>query len=243
MQLNRTLFYLLLAINLVLAILSGMSLAGIQPPWQPVGEAERLKRQMSPEKITLLPDAPTPEASAPQATAHAPAAEASAVADSTSAAAAPSAVCVAYTNLGNDDIDQLNKLTGPLGDEVKLQINGQQPSSYWVNIPPSGGRDGANHRGEILAKAGITDFIIVREAGPSQYAISLGLFRKEEAAKRLVEQLQKKNIKSMRITARDNTGKAARAEIRGMGTVVQALQTSIAARIQSAQPGECGGTN
>lgn len=230
MHLFRTFFYLALAGNIVLAILSGMDLAGLHTPWQPPGESERLKRQLSSDKIVLLQEN-KPEQSAITNTAPAPVAALPNPGDTP--------ICIAFSNLGTEDVDRIKTLVSSLGDAVKLQVNGVQPASYWVNIPPSGGKDGANRRGEILARAGITDFIIVRESGPNQYAVSLGLFRSEEAARRLVEQLQKKSIKTAVITTRDNTGKAARAEIRGLSAMLQPLQTDIQSRLKNVQNDEC----
>lgn len=243
MHIFRTFFYLLLAGNIALAALSAMGLAGLNQPWQPVGETERLRRQLTPEKIVLISENP---ATATDAPANAPAA---AVATSTSASSAaasvaasssaPAATCLAFTRLSGKDVDQIRELAATLGDQVKLQVNGLQPSSYWVNIPPSGGRDEANRRGEVLARAGITDYIIVREAGPNQYAVSLGLFRNEDAARRLIEQLQKKNIKTARITVRDNTGNGARTEIRAPATVLQVLSEQIRGQLKSIETDEC----
>lgn len=230
MHLFRTFFYLALAGNIVLAILSGMDLAGLNAPWHPPGESERLKRQLASDKIVLLQDA-RPAKPAALATPSAPLSEVPASTDTS--------ICIAFSNLGSEDVDQIKTLTSALGEPVKLQINGVQPASYWVNIPASGGKDGANRRGEILARAGITDFIIVRESGPNQYAISLGLFRSEEAARRLVDQLQKKNIKTAVITTRDNTGKAARTEIRGLASLLTPLKHTVQSRMKTAQSDEC----
>lgn len=234
MHLFRTFFYLLLAGNIVLAILSGMSFAGLHAPWQAPGESERIKRQLVPEKIVLLQEAKTTSNSDTVAAAAQPAPQPAPL------PATDTPACIAFANLGNADVEAIKSLTAPSGSALKLKINGVQPSSYWVNIPASGGKDGANRRGEILAKAGITDFIIIRESGPNQYAISLGLFRNEDAAHRLVEQLQKKNIKTAIITTRDNTGKAARIEIHGMSAQLQATGSEIRSRLKSAQSEECG---
>lgn len=234
MHLFRTFFYLALAGNIVLAVLSGMSFAGMHAPWQAAGESERTKRQLVPEKIVLVQDAKP--ASATASTSPTP----QAAPQPAPLPATDSPACIAFASLGNADVENIKSLVSSAGSSLKLKINGVQPSSYWVNIPPSGGKDGANRRGEILAKAGITDFIIVRESGPNQFAISLGLFRNEDAARRLVEQLQKKGIKTAIITTRDNTGKAARVEIHGMSSQLAGLGNEIRASLNGAQSDDCG---
>lgn len=238
MHIIRTFFYLLLACNLLLALLSGLSLAGVQTPWQTKGESERIKRQLAAEKIILIdaPVANTPPAPAlPPVETQSPPVQAS----TPVAVAADTAVCANLKNLSADDVAQITALTAPLGDAVKQQSFGVQASSYWVNIPPGGGREGAVKRGEVLTRAGITDYIIVREAGPNQFAISLGLFRNEEAAKRLIDQLQKKNVKTARITVRDNTNSAARVELRGSAGSLNPLLDEIQTRLKTAQRDDC----
>lgn len=235
MQMTRTFFYLLLAANLVLALLSGLSLAGQQAPWQQAGETERLKRQLAVDKIALLSN--SSETSQPVAPVALTASAPPASEQSAPATIPDTPACAALKGLGAEDIAQITTLALPLSEKIKLQSSGVQPTSWWVNIPPGGGKEGAVRRGEILAKAGITDYIIVREAGPNQFAISLGLFRSEEAAKRLTDQLQKKNIKTARITVRDNSN--ARVELRGMSSTLTPLLEEIQSRIKSAQREDC----
>jgi hypothetical protein len=237
MQIVRTFFYLLVAANLVLSLFTGLSLAGMQAPWQPTGEGERLHRQLAAEKINVLSNNPAALASAPAEIASATAAQA---ASAPAATVEPdAAVCAAFKGLSAEEISQINTLAAPRGDTLKLQSNGASASSWWVNIPPGGGKDGAIKRGETLTKAGITDYIIVREAGPNQFAISLGLFRNEEAAHRLIDQLQKKNIKTARITVRDSSSGAGRVELRGAARIVQPLVDEILASIKVAQRDNC----
>jgi hypothetical protein len=74
---------------------------------------------------------------------------------------------------------------------------------YWVYIPPLGSKVDASRKGEELKGRGITDFYIVQEAGPWQFAISLGVFNTEEAAANYLVQLKKKNVRSAVIGPRD----------------------------------------
>lgn len=218
MKTLRPFFYLLLAANIVLAILSALPLLGIQLPWAPSGEADRLNHQLTPEKIQPLgadPAKPTPPASAITSS---PATEPVAAASNPN-----NVVCVAVRNLTREGTQQISEQAARQDGGLAVRISGVSPTSYWVNIPPNGGKEAASRRGEDLTKAGIEDYIIVRDSGPNQYAISLGLFRSEEAANRLIEQLKKKNIKTARITVRDNTGNGARAEITGRTEPLEAL--------------------
>ncbi|MDQ7989690.1 MAG: SPOR domain-containing protein [Candidatus Dactylopiibacterium sp.] len=241
MPVFRPLFYLLLALNIALAVLGFLIATGHDAPWQTPGEPERTARQLAAERIVLVTDASAPAAGpavAPLPVASEPVA-APAAAEQSAAVRADAPTCIAFRNLGAADVALIRTLAEPLGARVSLSNSGVLPTSYWVNIPPAGGREGASQRGDALARAGVTDYIIVREAGPNQFAISLGLFHNEEAARRLVAQLQKKDVRNVRITARDNTGTAARSEIRGPADAVSALHVAIRGRLRAAEDDAC----
>jgi hypothetical protein len=226
----RPLFFLLLAANIVLGVLTALPMLGFQLPWMPRGEADRLTRQLVPENIRILSN----EAPAtPQAVNQAPAATQQAHTDPSTI------VCVALRNLDLVGSQQLSDQAGRQGEGLTVRLSGVAGTSYWVNIPPGGGKEGATKRAETLVKAGIEDYIIVRDAGPNQYAISLGLFRSEEAANRLIEQLKKKNIKTARITVRDNTGNNARAEINGRSDLLEPFIKDFMSTHPSAQQDAC----
>ncbi len=122
----RTPFYLLLAINLVLALFSGMSLFGQRLPWTENGERERLARQLTPDQIRV---------GEPVAAQSAQAASAPPVA---------SADCALIRNLTQEDSQQLEGMArdyaARLGVSIRSRSSGIVPTSYWVHIPPAGGR-------------------------------------------------------------------------------------------------------
>lgn len=233
MPIIRTFFYLLLAANLLLALITGLHMTGYQVPWHSSGENERLSRQLAAEKILIRTDASP--AAKPLAADPAPIASPTAL----PAPLGDNPTCLALKGLSAEDVQQITHLSGQLGEVVKLRSSGVLPTSYWVNIPPGGGKEGALRRGEILTKAGITDYIIVREAGPHQFAISLGLFRNDNAAQRLIEQLKKKNIQTARVTVRDNTNANARIELRGPNATISPFLAQVLPGLKTAQRDDC----
>lgn len=239
MKTARTFFYLLLATNLVLGIVSLLPFTGVRLFWTSQEGADRLSHQLSPEKIRIgvtkpvmatPPPAdtsqsePTPAQSAPQTVEEsAPAAttaenkpESIAVSDTASAAAM---TCTLLSNLTQPDTRQLSKGTASR-KPLKLELTGVTPDAYWVIIPPLGGKDGAIKRVDFLDQAGFDDRYIVHDPGPNQFAISLGKFRNEDAAKRLVEALHNKKFRTARITRMDETGHGAQAKVSGPKNVL-----------------------
>lgn len=106
-----------------------------------------------------------------------------------------SVVCVEWGAFSIDDAARaaaaLAKLD--LGDRLSRREAGQ---SYWVYIPPMKTRAEADKKAGEVRGLGITDFYVVQDAGPMQYAISLGVFKTEEAANNRLAQLRPKGIRS-----------------------------------------------
>lgn len=248
MKTARTLFYFLLATNLVLGIASLLPFAGVRLPWAASGEAERLAHQLTPEKIRIDANRPIPvapvEASPPASDASTPAA-----ADSTPAApqeketpkpaaTASTAKCVSVRKLTQAESQDLSSRAAKL-DGLKVQVTGVNPTAYWVIIPPNGGKDGAKKRVDLLGKAGFDDRYVVHDPGPNLYAVSIGKFHNEEAAKRLVESLRAKNFKTAVITPLDESGHDARADISGRPETLDKLMRDFLADHKDAQREAC----
>lgn len=211
----RFLFVVLLALNALafVAIQGWLGTPAVR------GEPERLANQLHPERIRLAgresPDTPPPAAT-PDA-APAPATGAPAVASSADPAAAaatpPEAppLCVAWTGLGADDAERLDAQLRAAGLAPQRSAT-ESPSSWWVRMPPQGGRELAERKARELKALGITDYFIVQDAGPNQFAISLGLFKTEHAANQHLAQLRAKGVRSAGIASRNLT--AYRIEVR-----------------------------
>jgi cell division septation protein DedD len=78
----------------------------------------------------------------------------------------------------------------------------------------------------------VTDLFIVQEPGPNRYAVSLGLFRQEAQARRLLEQLQGKGVAEARVTPRGTA--THRIEIRGPAERLAELASELAGRYPGA---------
>lgn len=246
MKTARTLFYLLLATNLVLGIASLLPFAGVRLPWAASGEAERLAHQLTPEKIRIDKTRPDPAApaenSAPASDASVPAAQDSAPADPPQtpkpAATTASAKCVSVRKLTQAETQDLAARAAKL-DGLKVQVTGVNPTAYWVIIPPNGGKDGAKKRIDLLGKAGFDDRYVVHDTGPNLYAVSIGKFHNEDAAKRLVEALRAKNFKTAIITPLDEAGHDARADVSGRTDMLDKLMRDFLPDHKDAQRDTC----
>src|ERR1700687_2736600 len=152
----RTLVYLLLLANLTLFGYIRLDSAG-------VGEGARLSQQVQPDKIKLL----TPQ----QVAALGPAKVAS-LAD----------VCVEWGPMSDADRARAQARLEPLDlGKLVTQRKVEVIANYWVFIPPLANKAAVDDRVAELKTQGVRDILPV-ELGPQRLAISLGVFRTEEAA-------------------------------------------------------------
>lgn len=205
MSILRLLFIVLLLLNL-LALAANQGYFGTAAP---AGEPERLTNQLHPERIALdgeRPPAAPPAQPAPPAPPAQPAPSQPAPAPAAPAGALPvaQAACVSLGGLGGEAADTLARsFDGPLF-EVRRDST-TTTSSWWVRIPPDGTREYADRKGRELRALGVTDFFITQEAGPTQYSVSLGLFKSEAAANQHLANLRRAGVRSAGITSRSIT--------------------------------------
>jgi SPOR domain len=258
----RLLLILLLAFNLVCLGVVAMPWLGMPAPFMGSSEPERMQNQLAPEKLAVLQARPEPlpgvvqEASAPVAQASAalaevsaPLAEASVPVVAQAAASAPEALastqssgpaCVMFVKLTAVQAQALAQRAKGLGNGLSVSEEAPSPSSFWVNIPPQGGKAGADRRAAELKEIGLEDFFVVQEAGENRFAISLGLFKAESLAQRQLETLQKRGVKGAKVSARINpTG--ARVQMTGNIELIERVAREAAADIKGAEREACAG--
>jgi sporulation related protein len=75
---------------------------------------------------------------------------------------------------------------------------------FWVYIPPVETRTEVDRKIAELRKLGIEEYYAVESQGPMRNAISLGIFRTEEAAAAYLERLRDKGVRSARAGSREH---------------------------------------
>ncbi len=184
----RFLFILLLILNGLAFAATGGWLE-LRPP--PHGEPDRILNQLNPERIRLAARS-SRETPASAATQETPA----------PAAAPENAVCAAWSGLSADEADKLASRLAEAGLSPRRSSTETPGATWWVRIPPQGSRDGAERKAKELRALGVTDLFIVQEAGPSQFAVSLGIFRTEAAANQQLAQLRTRGVRSADVEMR-----------------------------------------
>ncbi|MFT4172182.1 MAG: SPOR domain-containing protein [Rhodocyclaceae bacterium] len=235
MNLTKPLFFVLLVLDAALLALAAAPAAGLPSPLASVGEPERLRNQLHPDRIKVLPGATN--AVAPATTRPS---EPTPPAPEQTAAPAPAAACLAYSALNADQVATVSARAKEAGQAVSLrEISAPgAPSSWWVNIPPQGGKEAADRRADTLRRNGIQDFFIVQDAGANQYAVSLGLFRSEAAAKRQLESIQSKGVTTARISTRDGH-ETTRVELHGPADLIDGIGRDLGSKLKGVETATC----
>lgn len=168
----RALFFLLLSANLVIAALlfMGHGDGGSADAYVP--------EPLNPDRIRLLAragDATVAPEPAPKPTA-----------------------CLEWGPFRASELAAADEAIGKwqIGQRLEArQTEGQDDSGYWVYIPPLKSRQEAEQKIAELKRLGVNDYFLVQGDGKWKYAISLGMFRTEEAAKAQLDALERKGVK------------------------------------------------
>ena len=200
-------FWALLGANGVL-LAYGQGLLG--QPGDGAREPARLKNQLAPERMQQL--TPTQARQAAQSAAPAPQTEMAAPLPEPAPEPAPAPVplnlvaCVQAGPFSTADARRFEARVARLGlaaRQSRIEIPFQEVTSRLVYLPPNGGREGAQRRVAELKERGVTNFFIMQnDTSPLRYAISLGVFKSDGAAQKLVADLQRQGVRGVRILPR-----------------------------------------
>ena len=230
-------FWALLAANAAL-LAYGQGMLG-QPG---AGEREpgRLKNQLAPERITqltaveakrALDEAEAEQAGAMEATAE-PSAAAPLPAPTAPVAVAPGLVaCVQAGPFSPAEARRFETRVASLGlaaRQSRVDVPFQEVTSRLVYLPPNGGREGAQRRAAELKERGVENFYIMQGDSPLRWAVSLGVFKTDSAAQKLVDQLQRQGVRGVRVLPRGPQVMRAAYQYRAIEPVLRTRLANIA---------------
>jgi len=116
------------------------------------------------------------------------------------------AACLELGAFNPGDAARVQLALEPLALGSRLsQRRAEEIASYWVVMPPQRNRQTANQKAAELKKLGVEDFYIVQEDSKFRFAISLGVFKTEEAARSRLAELRKKGVRTARVDPRETS--------------------------------------
>lgn len=214
----RVLFWILLLGNIVFFALM---------QWGGLRAGDRQTAQVQPalqeEKIRLLdmrknaavepaPATPAPALSAPAKVAAEP----------------PAPVCLEWGDFSGADMTRAAEALSALKLGEKLsQRQIEYNIGYWVYIPPLKDKSAVNQKIAQLKARGVVEYFIVPDAGPWLNAISLGIFKTQEAAQHFLDSLRVKGVRSAQVGERAAKLKMTLFTLNGIDASTEAKLTAI----------------
>jgi cell division septation protein DedD len=177
-------------------------------------EPARVANQLNADKISLIP-APEPKRAAAPAPAPvsepAPVAQAPVAVPPTPAPVpapkpAPKPVVLACAEIGNFNPEDAKRFKAELtAASLTVRVSQrpiQEVASHMVYIPPLPDKEAVDKKVGELRELGVTDYFVIQDNSPLRWAISLGVFKQEEAARTHLASLNQKGVRSARIGQR-----------------------------------------
>jgi hypothetical protein len=206
----RALFYMLLLANLAL-----LGYAWFGPP-HTNPDAELLNQQINPDKVRSISPKPLVVPTVKTA-------------------------CLEWGPFGTGEVKAAQVALDALQPEIVVsQREVQTAVGFWVYIPPLETRTEVDRKIAELRKLGVEEYYAVESQGAMRNAISLGIFKTEEAANAYLERLREKGVRSAHAGSREHrvtqtvlvvhepdialTAKLADLRVQFPGTELKALQ-------------------
>ena len=217
----RAIFLLLLAANL-----GFFAWARYYAPGDAATDREPLRRQIKPESIRLLNG---PELAGLPALKPKPAPQAQ----------APGA-CIEWGGFALAEAPRAGEALAPLALGARLsQRRSDETAGWWVFIPPQPNRAAALKKTAELKALGVDDFFVIQDEGRTRWAVSLGIFSSEEAARSRLEALRAKGVRSAQTGERETQVAKIWYQARGADAAQQARMREIAQAFPGTEVHDC----
>ena len=198
-----------------------------------------LARQIDPEKLKIVPAAELAKPPAKKPAPPPPATPAATAAAPAAAAAAPPA-CLEWGSFTLADAPRAEKLLDPLALGSRLaQRRTEETAGWWVFMPPQGSRQAALKKAAELKNLGIDEFFVVPDEGPYRWAVSLGVFRNEDAAQARLVALRTQGVRTARVGPREMVVPKLWLQVSAVDAATEARLKEIAAQIEGSELRPC----
>ena len=231
----RVLFLLLLFVNALF-----FAWTRYFAPAESMSDPAPLARQLAPEKLKVVQPADLPPPAPPKAKpAPPPVAPTPPPAPAPVAAAEPPK-CLEWGSFTLTDAPRAEKALEPLTLGARLEKRRtEEMAGWWVFIPPQANRAAAQRKASELKNLGVDDYFIVQEEGATRWALSLGVFRTEEAAVARLAALRKQGVRSAVVGARETLVPKVWLQVKSVDAALEARLKEIAAQIEGSELKSC----
>lgn len=240
---------------LILANVAFFVWARFVSPADPGVDTAPLSRQIEPQKLRIVAPGEAPMAQSKPAAAPAappPVAAPAAPPPAAAVASAPApppkpapaalvASCMEWGSFTLFDAPRAEKALEPLALGNRMgQRRTEELAGWWVFIPPQGSRQLALRKAAELKGLGVEDYFVVQEEGALRWALSLGVFRNEDAAQARLAALQKLGVRAAQVGPREMTVPKVWLQVRNVDAALEARLREIARTVDGSELKACG---
>ncbi|HUQ75074.1 MAG TPA: SPOR domain-containing protein [Burkholderiales bacterium] len=220
----RTLFLVLLLANVAFFAWSRY----VSPP-EATADPAPLDRQIEPEKMKVVVASDLPAIGARPAPPK-PAA----------ATPAQAAKCIEWGSFTIADAPRAEQALEPLALGPRLaHRRTEEQAGWWVFIPPQTNRPAALRKAAELKALAVNDYFIVQEDGAWRWALSLGVFRTEEAARAHLAALRGQGVRSAQVGPRETIVPKVWLQVKGVDAPLEAKLRDAAREIEGSELRNC----
>jgi len=213
----RTLFLVVVLVNVLF-----FGWARYVAPPEAAADPQPPARQIAPQKLRVIAPSELPPVAARPA---------------------PSPIvlkCIEWGGFTLADAPQAQAALEPLQLGARLgQRRTEENAGWWVFIPPLGSRPAAQKKAAELKALAVDDYFVVQDDGPYRWALSLGVFRSEEAAQARLATLRSQGVRSAQVGPRDTTVSKVWLQVKAVDAPLYARLKEVARGVEGSELREC----
>lgn len=148
--------------------------------------------------------------------------------------------CIEWGGFTLADASNAQAALEPLQLGARLaQRRSDESAGWWVFIPPQASRPAAQKKAAELKALAVEDYFVVQDEGPYRWALSLGVFRSEEAAQARLAALRAQGVRSAQVGARETTVSRVWLQVKAVDAGLYARLKEVARAIEGSELREC----
>jgi hypothetical protein len=148
--------------------------------------------------------------------------------------------CVELGPIATGDAARAEGAVSAIAAGLKVsQRRVEESGRWWVYVPPLATRQAAAQRAAELKRQGIEDSSLISDDPQWRNAISLGVFRSEEAAAKHAEELRKRGVRGIETGPRESAGMRVYVQLRDAPEPVRAKLGDLKDGFPGADVREC----
>ncbi|HZW11736.1 MAG TPA: SPOR domain-containing protein [Noviherbaspirillum sp.] len=230
-------FWILLMANAALFAYQQGALDSLLPSGR---EPARIANQLNADKVRVIPASEAKRESVPPSSPPPPVAEPVAAVAAVEGKVEKVLACTEVGNFTPEEAKHFSTQVATFAPGERISQRAvQEVATHMVYIPPQPDKAGADKKAEQLRQLGISDFFIIQDNSPLRWGISLGVFKQEEAARTHLASLNKKGVRTARITQRTVSSSMTAFQLRDIDAKTKASLEKIMADFPKQAVREC----